>query len=157
VIGLSLSAHKTKPKHEESQDLFSGKNSSTSSLELISILQAKLGSEAIKNIRLIDDPRPEISTQFNTYQVNQGSHNYSYHKYSCKVDKTRLRPSLLFPKPKLLREKVTLFEGPERIATGWWDDYPIVRDYFVARAHSGAWLWVFRTPDQHWYLHGVFS
>ncbi len=152
VIGLTLSAHKTKPKHEESMDLFSTKPVTTSSLELVSILQAKLGPDAIKNISLVDDPRPEISTRVSTYQ-----HTDSNNPSLPKIDQTRLRPSLLFPKPKVLRERVTLVEGPERLATGWWDNHVVIRDYFIARAHSGAWLWVFRTPEQNWYLHGVFS
>lgn len=152
VLALSLSANKTKAKHQDNTDLFSGKRETRSSLELVSILQARLGPEAIKHIQLIDDPRPEISTQLGTYQ----NHKHT-NKQALEIDSNRLRPSLLLPKPTLLRERVTLIEGPERISTGWWDEHPVIRDYFIARGHSGAWLWVFRTPEQNWYLHGVFS
>jgi len=152
ILGMTLTAHKTKPKHEEARDLFEGGRTGGSSLELISTLQAKLGHDAIKNIELLDDPRPELSTRSTPYQDKLITSNKA-----PEVDKAKLRPSLLFPKPKILRERVTLIEGPERIATGWWDEHAVIRDYFIARAHSGAWLWVFRTPEQKWYLHGVFS
>ncbi|KZY30827.1 MULTISPECIES: DNA polymerase Y family protein [unclassified Oleiphilus] len=154
VIGITISAHKTKAKHEESMDFFEGGQRNGSSLELISTLQAKLGPDSIKNIDLVDDPRPELSTCLRNYQnrpIKKGMANH------LTIDKAKLRPSLLFPKPKVLRERVTLIEGPERIATGWWDEQNVIRDYFIARAHSGAWLWVFRTPEQRWYLHGVFA
>lgn len=152
ILGITLIAHKTKPKHEDSMDLFEGGRSGSSSLELISILQAKLGHDAIQTIKLLDDPRPELSTCSSSYQKR-----LTTHQRGPKVDKKRLRPSLLFPKPKILRERVTLVEGPERIATGWWDEHKVIRDYFIARSHTGAWLWVFKTPEQKWYLHGVFS
>jgi len=54
---------------------------------------------------------------------------------------------------------LTLLDGPERIETGWWDDFDVKRDYFVARDGSGAKLWLFRqrTGRKDWFLHGIFS
>ena len=33
----------------------------------------------------------------------------------------------------------------------------MIRDYFIARTEQGRWLWVFRTPEQQWFIHGQFS
>ncbi|HEY6133561.1 MAG TPA: DNA polymerase Y family protein, partial [Rubrivivax sp.] len=56
-----------------------------------------------------------------------------------------------------------LLAGPERIEAGWWDGAPATRDYFVAQAHDGALVWVFRTrlppstAAEGWFLHGRFA
>ena len=79
-----------------------------------------------------------------------------------------------------------LLAGPERIESGWWDSgevrgeardeaHPpahseqarqatqsigdIRRDYFVALASDGSWLWIYRDgrPPQGWYVHGLFA
>jgi protein ImuB len=49
--------------------------------------------------------------------------------------------------------------GPERIQSGWWDNKPVDRDYFVARNTLGETCWVYREldPAKRWYLHGVFG
>jgi len=56
---------------------------------------------------------------------------------------------------------LALENGPERIETGWWDERGIARDYYVAKAPDGAWLWVFRDRRDGgrggWYLHGLFG
>jgi protein ImuB len=62
---------------------------------------------------------------------------------------------------------VTLYEGPERIASEWWrrrDRGGLTRDYFRVEDSRGRRFWLFRhglygaekvNPD--WYLHGVFG
>jgi protein ImuB len=95
------------------------------------------------------------------------------------------RPAWLLPDPLPLAERdglpclegrpLRLLLGPERIETGWWDDAPALRDYYVAtladaadRRHGsdgsdGALLWVWRSrlPDAQgrmpWFLQGRFG
>ena len=75
-----------------------------------------------------------------------------------------------------------LLGGPERIESGWWDSGEaradahataaaeqagqtplsigdIRRDYFVALANDGSWLWIYRDgrPPGGWYAHGIFA
>jgi protein ImuB len=54
-----------------------------------------------------------------------------------------------------------LLSGPERIESGWWSGQGVARDYYVARADSGARVWIFCERDaegrRHWCLHGVFA
>jgi protein ImuB len=51
----------------------------------------------------------------------------------------------------------------ERIDTGWWDEHPVLRDYFIAEAHDGALVWVFRhrlpqpPSEPQWHLQGLFG
>ena len=49
------------------------------------------------------------------------------------------RPSLLLPHPEPLEQQVVM-SGPERIVTGWWDNSPVVRDYFIAKNTQKQWL-----------------
>nr|WP_086941011.1 DNA polymerase Y family protein [Thaumasiovibrio occultus] len=148
VTALTLIATRVAQRTVEAHDLFAGKKGAQSALELVSVLQAKLGESAVNGLRLNDDPRPECATIYekplmgmNTY-IEEG---------------VPLRPSFLLPQPMPLTEKVTVEHGPERIATGWWDNAAVIRDYFIARDGVGRWLWVFRTPDQQWFVHGIFS
>ena len=84
------------------------------------------------------------------------------------------RPVWLLPQPLALPEQqsrplldgrpLQLLAGPERIESGWWDGAHAARDYFIAQAHDGALVWVYRArlplaepPGQGWYLHGRFG
>lgn len=55
-------------------------------------------------------------------------------------------------------------EGPERIASEWWQEDGLSRDYFRVEDASGHRFWLFReglyereTAAPRWYLHGVFA
>ena len=55
-----------------------------------------------------------------------------------------------------------LLAGPERIETGWWDDAPVTRDYFIAENAAGRLVWVYRERlpamgKAAWYLQGLFG
>jgi protein ImuB len=86
------------------------------------------------------------------------------------------RPTWLLPEPMPLAERdampllhgqpLQLVSGPERIETGWWDDGSVARDYFIARAHDGCLVWIFRSrlpaapgplPEPAWHLQGLFG
>ncbi|WP_367988647.1 DNA polymerase Y family protein [Vibrio sp. NTOU-M3] len=147
VQGLTLKIERSGELEANAQDLFCGHQGQQSELELIALLQAKLGKEQVRKIARTDDPRPEKATVLCA----------PTHAPSQIRRVTRLRPSLMLPEPESLTEKVTLIQGPERLVTGWWDGDSVIRDYFVARSQQGRWLWVFRDQDKHWFLHGQFS
>jgi len=156
VHSITLCASRVVAKNIAEVDLFSGYQANTSPAELLSILQAKLGKQAIKGLTLTEDARPELSSQF--------CEPLSCERLSSAINlsieasfKEKLRPSLLLASPERLIDKVSVIQGPERIATGWWDGHPIVRDYFVARSKQGRWLWIFRDQKKEWFLHGAFS
>lgn len=147
IFAIQLIAPKTYVRHPNKADLFAGKQGSLTPLQLTSMLQAKLGEEAILTPLLNDDYRPENTTLFDKSNTKTAA---SFSLFS-------LRPSFLLTPPQQLQEKVVLACGPERIETGWWDSQFIIRDYFVAYNALGQWYWVFKTPQNKWFLHGVFS
>lgn len=147
VFALSLETGHTRLKTPQANDLFAGKKSVLTQMQLIALLQAKLGQDSVQQISLNNDVRPE---QVNLYQ-SAGK------PLARQADLEPNRPFFLLPEPQTLSEKVQLVQGPERILSGWWDDRPVMRDYFIARSVHGRWYWVFRTAAQQWFLHGVFS
>lgn len=127
--------------------------------QLWSRLQARLGGSALRRICGEDEHRPEKA--FALVALNQAT-------TAVAPTSACFRPCWLLPEPQLLSlvDGAPWFEGalllsavPERIETGWWDELPSRRDYFLARASgSGACYWVFRDHvDGLWYLHGVFA
>ncbi|MCC2617494.1 DNA polymerase Y family protein [Aestuariibacter halophilus] len=151
VYGLTLKGGHAYIRQPDKQDLFSGQQGALSCLQLVSQLQARLGEDAVFQILPGDDPRPEYAT------VQHAPLRPMQLKAPVSDHMALLRPSLLLTPPKPLTHKVTLLHGPERIATGWWDNQAVIRDYFVGCNGRGEWLWLFRTPQQQWFIHGLFS
>jgi len=65
-----------------------------------------------------------------------------------------------------LDSPMRLLAGPERIETGWWEQAPAQRDYFIAEDASHRLFWVFmaRLPKNDgtgrqagWFLHGRYG
>jgi protein ImuB len=162
VYALSLTTGETHLRTPDTQDFFSGKKSHSTHAQLMALLQAKLGGSAVQRINLNDDFRPE---EINQYQAVKGSASIKQAMTQAKRKENSGAPELLLPNrplfflspPQALTEKVRLVTGPERICSGWWDDKPVLRDYFIAYSATHRWYWVYRTAEQQWYLHGVFS
>ena len=132
-------------------DMLTTKESYIEKAELISILQAKLGRDAISQLSYKPEYLPEKST-LRTSTV------YKNNKIELTQQATvATRPALLLNNPISLTEKIELKSLPERIQSDWWSDYPIIRDYFVARNTLQQWYWVFRCPNKSWYIHGYFG
>ena len=79
-----------------------------------------------------------------------------------------MRPTWMLDVPRALeivRERpwyrgfLRIESGPERIETGWWDDAPVSRDYYIAANPDGARFWIYRERRKaaRWFLHGVFG
>ena len=155
VHGMTLSLTRQGEPHTHYGDLFDGNIGTQNSLELLSLLQAKLGQDAISSPTLSYDPRPEKANLYTQPSPTQHSHSPKVREEPHSLIQ-RLRPSILLTEPQPLIEEVELTQGPERIIAGWWDGDKMVRDYFVARSKQGRWFWVYRTPSKQWYLHGLF-
>ncbi|WP_165311843.1 Y-family DNA polymerase [Vibrio ziniensis] len=147
VLEMTLKVIRAGEMNPDMTDIFDGEKGRTTALELITLLQAKLGQTKVNKPSLSDDPRPEKRCQYIS----------ATEPTTATLRSTELRPSLLLPEPEPLCEVVSLIHGPERIVTGWWDNQPITRDYFIAHSEQGRWLWVFRNQDKQWFLHGQFS
>lgn len=148
VYGIQLAVTHMQAKEAQANDLFAGKQGQMNHRQLLSLLQARLGTNAVSGLQLRDDFRPEYSSSYCRPFERLEKQNWPV---------PTLRPSLLLTPHRPLNEKVSLLQGPERIQTGWWDHQAIDRDYFIARNIQGQWLWVYRTRDNQWYVQGLFS
>ncbi len=148
IYGLRLNTGQTQLRSPEKADLFRAAQGSLNTLQLISLLEAKLGEHSVLKVTLKDDFRPEVVSQ---YQSIEDAHN------DPAMCLHAMRPSFLLPAPQHLQDKVNIISGPERLHTGWWDNQQVIRDYYIARNHQGQWLWIFKTPHQQWFVQGLFS
>lgn len=119
-------------------------------------LRARLGTQAVSGLCVAADHRPEYSMR----RCAPGTRGPQL--------RFPERPQWLLDTPRVLevRDGRPWWRGPlvlegerERIDAGWWDERPVRRDYFTARAASGTRLWVFIDPEQgnRWFLHGFFG
>lgn len=137
------------------------------STTLIERLRARLGADAVYGLCLVPEHRPESAwrvaepgTMRAAAVTAQAAPAVS--GVTVAAGAHPRRPLWLLRWPEALERGLaglTLLEGPERIETGWWDGYDVMRDYYVARDAEGARLWVFRerVPPHGWFLQGVFG
>ena len=188
VLELALAAPAIVDEQESDGTLFPAREQATETLaRLIEKLTARLGPEAMMRIERVADHRPErawrevrdeaawldenpvlkpsVSGRGSRRAKSRGSQSSTS---SCTVGP---RPSWLLSKPRMLDVRahrpmfdspLDLLAGPERIETGWWDDAPVTRDYFIVENAAGRLLWVYRerlpaTGKAMWYLQGLFG
>jgi protein ImuB len=164
VESLQLSVLELEPLAGQDQQLWQQGPSAAASrdalAQLVSRLQARLGGDAVQRIGCVAEHRPEKAWVSATLMAPIDT--------EALPGLATLRPAWLLPEPQLLSlmEGAPWHEGPlqlsawpERLETGWWDELPLRRDYFMARSGaSQACFWVFREHASGlWYLHGVFA
>ena len=163
VETLSLAAGETRLLAARNHSLFAGDPADPEERwRIIEHLRARLGAEAVYGLEIFPDHRPELAfrkTRLSGKLMETPPHHAWAEPY---------RPLWLLPRPLPLKASenlpqrngpLTLLDGPERIESGWWDDFDVRRDYFIARDESGAKLWIFkqRTGGEEWFIHGVFG
>ncbi len=130
------------------EDMFTQKSTHLAALTLLARLQSKLGADKVSTLRFVPDFRPENSNLSEKIHLSK----HASTKDLSFVD----RPGFLLAEPKPLFDKIKILKGPERIHTGWWDDHPIKRDYYIAQSVEGQQLWIFKTQKEQWFVHGYF-
>jgi protein ImuB len=127
---------------------------------LMELLIARVGKEGVLTPACVHDYRPEIC---NTWvPVTDQPDN--------KNDEGQIveRPFWILAKPiaLLMRDErpfygspLKLVRGPERIEAGWWDKQTTARDYCVAQDNNASCYWIYleRTREPRWYLHGLYA
>ncbi len=114
---------------------------------LLDQLQARLGQQALQWPHTQADHRPEHIIASPLTRDNAAA-------------QLAPRPLWLLAAPKPLRiADIQLLSTAERIESGWWDEQPIRRDYYIAQDNLGRKLWVYHDLDAtpQWYLHGLFG
>lgn len=134
--------------------------------ELIERLQARLGPSNVQQLILQDDHRPEqamavkpvgrisVKRPLKIIRDTAQSHRPTW------LLGSPLALAVDGPRPLYRDVPLRLLCGPERIESGWWEDTPQAiaqRDYFIAASAEHELVWIYRTPDHRWYLHGFFS
>jgi protein ImuB len=118
--------------------------------QLADTFRTRLGVEALNQLKLHADPRPEY-TQRVIAELHQ----------EPSALPVLARPAWLLPRPIPLRDVVVqILAGPERIESGWWDDAEVRRDYYIVRTTHGQRAWVFKpagSSSELWMLHGWFA
>lgn len=147
IRGFQLRCEQTIVFHATSEHLFTERFNQHAENMLMGTLLAKLGPDAVQFPFINHDFRPD----------KQISSRHNKHKSDSELTPPGQQPSWLLNTPTPLIEKTRIAYGPERIQTGWWDDYPVKRDYFIAVNNCGQRLWVFRDQGSRWFVHGYFS
>lgn len=163
VETLVLEATDVAPRPRRNRSLFRDAHAEQDAVAgLLERLRARLGEARVFRIATQDDHRPECA-----------SRHTALFAPTAPGDPARApRPLWLLERPEALREvdgrpwrrgQLKLLAGPERIESGWWDGGEAHgdqrRDYFVALAADGGWLWIYREcrAPGGWFLHGIFS
>ncbi|WP_329743375.1 DNA polymerase Y family protein [Dyella sp. A6] len=147
VVAIGLQADHLPPFEPEGRDLFDARPiGAVPFAQLRERLRARLGEDAVVQLRSTTDPRPERSQ-------DQGAGGEG------RIEQLP-RPTWLLPRPMPLRGPApAILAGPERIETGWWDGEVVRRDYYIVRTSQGQRAWVFCPPGEpgRWMLHGWFA
>ena len=119
---------------------------------LLDEINARLGGGSCKGIQSISSITPEHSWKFLDHLIICARHN----KYADELSPYKKRPLWLITPPRYVELKdISLIVGPERIQSRWWSQL-IDRDYYIAKQKNGAECWVFKSPEDRWYIHGYF-
>ncbi|MBU1310730.1 MAG: DNA polymerase Y family protein [Gammaproteobacteria bacterium] len=146
VYGLQLEVTQFAPQQAQSDDLFAPQQGNISALQLVSLLQARLGRGAISGLSLQNQHLPEHAS----------GRPLPLLPTRPQAGALLQRPAFLLPQPRRLHEAVEISSGPERLCADGWQ-LAAQRDYFIGRNQQGQWLWLYRTAQQQWFVHGLFS
>ena len=146
VAGLKLDVTRFSPQQAQTGGLFQPVTAALSALQLVSVLQARLGKQAVSGLMLQNQHLPE--------QASSQPLPLLHGRPGIKA--LALRPAFLLPTARPLTEAVEISCGPERLCPDGWT-LQQQRDYFIGRNNKGQWLWLYRTVQQDWFVHGLFS
>ena len=169
VVAITMKANRLCPFEEVNESFFPGTETGGKKRDgLMDRLTSRLGEGNVFSISIKDDHRPESSWQIGAHQKLVAVSSKRA-KQSLPVTKQAIqRPTWLLREPRSLNTvndcpqyhgPLTILAGPERIETGWWDNKPVARDYFIARNPRQEVCWIFRDYrlGKRWYLHGMFA
>jgi protein ImuB len=147
---LTLVAAEVRPLGSHNQALFAdGRPTREERWRIVEHLRARLGVQAVYGLETFPDHRPERA-----YRRMLPGH-------ARDGSSALQRPLWLLAQPRRLSaaDAPALLDGPERVESGWWDDFDVKRDYFVARDSAGSKLWLYRerAGGQDWFVHGIFA
>lgn len=161
VIALRLDARKLEAMQPPTDQLFPEPGGSPQDFNrLLELLSARLGADNVLVPADVPDHRPEMANMWvpATGKVRRPG----------PVKEALERPSwvLAKPIPLLVRGErpfygspLKVIQGPERIEAGWWNDQTVGRDYYIAQGTDASCYWIYleRTLESRWFLHGLYA
>lgn len=124
---------------------------------LIDRLSSRLGPDALCRVNAMESLWPEAASCL----VPIAAHGETVAPTAGE------RPLWLLPEPAPIREHqqrlfwtkpLALLRGPERIDSPLQEEYPAMRDYYIAQESDGRLCWIFRELHSgRWFVHGLFA
>jgi protein ImuB len=161
VIAVRLDANEAEPMLPANATLFPEPGGTPEDFRrLLELLTARVGVDNVMVPTAVDDYRPEVSNSWTAATAKLPKPDSD--------DVQEGRPFWMLKKPIALvmrnerpfyGSELRMVGGPERVEAGWWNDELALRDYYVAQANDGTCYWVYleRTAEARWYLHGLFA
>lgn len=157
-----------------------GSTAGAQSVDLIEMLRARLGREAVHGLAVHPTHRPEAASRrvepgtagpaaALPGSAPSGAAGSGAPEPQFPIWPAFRRPPWLLPVPEPLSEidglprrhgPLRLLGEPERIETGWWEEaQEVARDYYQAVDIRGVRLWIYRerVKPHRWFLQGVFG
>lgn len=149
VVEVSLEADRFEPATAIQDDLFSDVSARMGErlTELRERLAARLGAEAVQQLGISPDQRPEAAQSCREKAATARGIDHP------------ARPLWLLDKPQRITPR-RILSSPERIELGWWDlkGPRVQRDYVLAEDQYGRICWAYREPGSiDWQLHGLWQ
>ncbi|WP_374660709.1 DNA polymerase Y family protein [Inhella sp.] len=168
VSDLWLRIEHAEPLQEASGSLLAsaeGRSEHAESLDqLLTRLAVRLGPEQVRQAEPRADYRPERQQDWRPWAATRRPQDAPWPADPGQWP----QPSWLLNPPQalaMLRGQpfylgaLSLLAGPQRVETGWWDEHPTCRDYYLAYNGRAGLVWLFRnrrTPSI-WYLQGLLG
>ena len=160
AMSISLRADLIAPFPSAFADLWGAAAGETAThAELVDLLAAKLGEDAVRDLRTVDEHRPELAwSAEHAGRRGVGPDAGASGRSAALAALGSSRPMWLLDPPQPIDAgRYELVSGPERLETGWWGADRFCRDYFIAHSRHGARCWLYRDRNERWFLHGYFS
>ncbi|RDV23938.1 DNA polymerase Y family protein [Alteromonas aestuariivivens] len=142
VVAIALASGTLEEPNGQSNDFFEDRFEYFNQMQLIGRLQARLGAERVL--------QPQEQNDYRYEPVPRAVAN------NVSIPALPGYPALCSPIPFPLAQPCRITYGPLRLHTGWWDEQPVCRDYYIAVTETGQYLQIFKDPGQGWFVHGWY-
>lgn len=140
ALYLTLQAQGVNAQQDQTTDLFESCNAMRPA-QLLDLLAAKLGAEAVQYFTGEADPRPERACQTAQHGLTSLPTQQQTALWLAPIQGTNI-------------SQWQLLRHSQRVHTGWWELESCKRDYYFAQHQDGRYGWLFRDAQGEWFLQG---
>lgn len=182
IVFVRLEATRTESLQVRQRDLFGHEIHADHQRDIVALLDrlsSRLGPQAVVRGRLLPEAQPELAVAYEPWIETQRRNGPLTSSAGQSTGNPVLlaRPTHLLTPPQRIgvsiagpegaplsfvwnrrEHRVIRSWGPERIATGWWRDTEICRDYFRVETQTGLHFWLFHCYQEvAWFVQGAFD